>query len=275
MNSNAGVRGSFKGGKKYEITGDNILATLLNGDNLDGNCGCKTNNGLGSINGNGNDPNNGNNGNCGNDPNQPNNDKNRVEVCGKVCEVDKKNSVAAAAVCKLPQLNTKFSTDQWKKFNVPSNIIPKGHAYGASKQDQLAKWYDGDLTEDIVDNSNPPCFFEVEYPPGQVGKMHKTKFFVKDLKDKTPFVNNLKFRGSNDGGATWDDLWVVDNNICEGWNYKEWENDDERPKYNKYRWEGTEKGKSCRITEVEGDGVVIIDDDSNEYSCNVELIVEG
>ena len=170
-------------------------------------------------------------------------------------------------------MNTKFSTKEYENFNNPKNIIPKGNAYGSSNAAQQSKWYDGDITDSVSDSSNP-CFFEVDYGFGKVGVIESAKFFVRNLQDKTPFVNNLKFQGSNDGGATWDDLWTVDHNICEGWNYFEWEEEATRPAYNKYRWRGN-TGGSCRVTEVEAQGVVAFDDDNDEYTCDVNLIVDG
>ena len=43
------------------------------------------------------------------------------------------------------------------------------------------------------------------------------KFFINNLNDNTPFVGNTVLEGSDDG-ATYDELWVIDANIHEGWN---------------------------------------------------------
>jgi len=45
------------------------------------------------------------------------------------------------------------------------------------------------------------------------------KFFMGDIETKSDYVDYLKFQGSADN-TTWTDLYTVDENIHEGWNYQ-------------------------------------------------------
>lgn len=97
------------------------------------------------------------------------------------------------------------------------------------------------------------------------------KFFVNKLIDKTPFVGNLVFQGSDDG-VTFTDLWNINQSVHEGWNTKDFEED--RPSFNIYRFQGGKAG-SCRIGEVRIHGVESIDSDTNTYSCTPKMSVDG
>ena len=50
-----------------------------------------------------------------------------------------------------------------------------------------------------------------------MGVLNEVKCFITDLLDKTPFVGNLIFQGSDDGVA-FTDLWNIDESVHEGWN---------------------------------------------------------
>jgi hypothetical protein len=97
------------------------------------------------------------------------------------------------------------------------------------------------------------------------------KFFINNLNDNTPFVNNLVLQGYD--GASYTDLWTIDANIHEGWNSYDWE-EGFKPSYNSYRFSGSAKG-ACRIGEIQAQGVLAIDDENDEYSCPVNVIIEG
>ena len=65
--------------------------------------------------------------------------------------------------------------------------------------------------------------------------LDEVKFFVNKLIDKSPFVNNLVFQGSDDG-ENFTDLWTINKAVHEGWNTKDFEED--RPSFNIYRFQG-------------------------------------
>ena len=52
--------------------------------------------------------------------------------------------------------------------------------------------------------------------------LDEVKFFINNLTDKTPFVGNLVFQGSDDGEA-FTNLWTVDASVHEGWNAHDFE----------------------------------------------------
>ena len=90
---------------------------------------------------------------------------------------------------------------------------------------------------------------------------------------KAPYVGNLVFQGSNDDGATFDDLWAVDAGVHEGWNSHDFE-DGAQPSYNIYRFQGAASG-SCRVGEIKLHGVESIDSDDSSYTCTPKLVLDG
>lgn len=102
--------------------------------------------------------------------------------------------------------------------------------------------------------------------------LDEVKFFINVLTDKTPFVDDLVFQGSDDGVA-FTDLWVVDKSVHEGWNVHDFE-DGSEPSFNIYRFAGASNG-SCRIGEVRLLGIESIDSDTAQHSCTPKLTVDG
>ena len=60
--------------------------------------------------------------------------------------------------------------------------------------------------------------------------LSQVKWFMTDLTNKALFVNVTTFQGSNDN-ITWTELFAMDENIHDGWNYHNWENAADYPKY--------------------------------------------
>jgi hypothetical protein len=50
------------------------------------------------------------------------------------------------------------------------------------------------------------------------------KFFLGDIADKSVYEGKLKFQGSNsnNGEGVYNDIFTVDENVHEGWNYHTW-----------------------------------------------------
>lgn len=71
---------------------------------------------------------------------------------------------------------------------------------------------------------------------------------------------------------TFEDLWVMDESVHEGWNSKDFETN--RPSYNIYRFQGTDAG-SCRVGEVKLHGIESISDSASSYSCTPKLHLAG
>jgi len=91
--------------------------------------------------------------------------------------------------------------------------------------------------------------------------------------DVNTFVNVTKFQGSNDG-LTYTDLFTLSENTHDGWNYHEWKEPADQPKYKFYRFKGT-KANSCRITEIKFTGVETVDSALENVKCDAQLIVDG
>jgi hypothetical protein len=56
-----------------------------------------------------------------------------------------------------------------------------------------------------------------------------------NIVDKNVFVDKTKFQGSQDG-ESYADLFDIDENLHEGWNYYKWEKPEDYPKYRFYRF---------------------------------------
>ena len=110
------------------------------------------------------------------------------------------------------------------------------------------------------------------FKENHVGVVSEVKFFINNLASKTPFVNNLKLQGSDDG-TTFTDLYTVGPEIHEGWNMIDFE-DGSLPSYHIYRFQGTSSG-SCRVGEVAFTGIEAINDDNSSYSCTPKVMIDG
>ena len=80
---------------------------------------------------------------------------------------------------------------------------------------------------DSNSDNNANCFVGMKFRPGFVGLLSQVKYFMNNI-NKATYSGNLKFQGSNDM-STWTDLFTVDDNIHEGWNYHSW--DTSKPAY--------------------------------------------
>jgi hypothetical protein len=66
----------------------------------------------------------------------------------------------------------------------------------------------------------------------------------------------VTFQGSETGAdLTWIDLFTLDEDVREGWNYQTWGED--QPRFRFYRFRGSEKD-SCLFTEIKASGLEIV-----------------
>ena len=86
-------------------------------------------------------------------------------------------------------------------------------------------------------------------------------------------IDVLTFQGSQDG-LTYTDLFVVDQNVHDGWNYFKWDNGTVEPKFRYYRFSGQNKG-SCLINEIKFSGVETIDNLNEIHTCDAKLNING
>jgi hypothetical protein len=118
--------------------------------------------------------------------------------------------------------------------------------------------YDDDTVADHHDANTVGCTFGMTFKDGHVGILDEAKIFINFLTDKTPYVNNLVFQGSDDDFSTTTDLYTFGEEIHEGWNYIDYRDDGvNKPAYNAYRFYGSVYG-SCKVTEFRLHGVQAI-----------------
>lgn len=60
------------------------------------------------------------------------------------------------------------------------------------------------------------------FKAGHVGMLRQVKWFMKDVTDSSLYADQVVFQGSADG-ETWTDIFTVDENVHDGWNYYNWE----------------------------------------------------
>ena len=135
---------------------------------------------------------------------------------------------------------------------------------------QALSVFDGNYQNGVTDMSSN-CFFGTSFKPGYIGLLREVKYFMNRFSRKT-FVGNLMFQGSFDG-VNYTNIFVVGEEIHEGWNYYEYAAGSELS-YRFYRFFGAVSG-SCVIGEVGLFGYEVINDNNPHYTCNVSLILNG
>lgn len=93
-----------------------------------------------------------------------------------------------------------------------------------------------------------------------------------DSNDKAELVNITHFQGSNDN-QTFTTLFTVDANLHSGWNYYNWEDPNDYPKYRFYRFFGSSSG-ACSINEITFTGVETIDNEENSFTCAAKIVID-
>lgn len=117
------------------------------------------------------------------------------------------------------------------------------------------------------------CFFGTAFKPGYIGVIKEVKYFMNRF-TRANIVNNLRFQGSNDG-VTYDDVFLVGQEIHEGWNYYTYP-DGQELKYRFYRFFGNATGSCANVGEISFRGVEVIDSNANVYSsCPIELTLNN
>ena len=113
----------------------------------------------------------------------------------------------------------------------------------------------------------------MQFREGYVGVLSKVRFFLGDTEAMSTYSGQTSFQGSADG-TTYKDIFTLDDNIHQGWNYHEWKEAEKQPKFRFYRFSGKQKN-SCLINEAELTGVETIDDSKDTYICSPKLVFDG
>ena len=187
---------------------------------------------------------------------------NYISVCDKPCVFDEETSTATVTKCKVPQLSTVYSNENFEISKISENL--KGKTFGTD---------DYELAFDDVlilgsDALNGNCNLGMEFKEGHVGLLSQVKYFLKGI-SKPRMVDRTKFQGSMDG-VTYVDLFTLTDQVHEGWNYVNWE-DDEKPNFRFYKFQGN-INRGCKFNEVTFTGVETIDSSSASHTCPAKLV---
>ena len=134
--------------------------------------------------------------------------------------------------------------------------------------------FDDVLTDSVEGGSSSECNLGMAFKPKHIGLVSAIKWFMGDIADgdTTYLQDKLIFQGSMDN-TTYTDIFKVDQNVHEGWNYKTW-NSTEYQKYRFYRFHGDSKDL-CKMNELKFTGVETIADTNPTYECDVKVITQG
>ena len=150
--------------------------------------------------------------------------KQKITVCNEECILSEEDSTPTKVVCKLPSISTTYSDENFQ-ISTPRENLNSGVFFGTASDNSIA--FDGVLTNTISDESQP-CNTGMSFKEGHVGMLSQVKYFMPRLNDKSILVNNTFFQGSNDG-VNYDDLFMIDSNLHEGFNYHYWTEPEDQP----------------------------------------------
>ena len=135
--------------------------------------------------------------------------------------------------CKLPKQSTIYSNSNFEIGKSEPNLH-SGKTFGTHSDYELI--FDNSIVKNPSDTSGA-CHAGMEFKEGHVGMISQVKYYTSGI-DKDLFVGTTKFQGSMDGNS-YLDLFSIDENIHEGWNYHKWEHTEDFPRYRFYRFYGS------------------------------------
>jgi hypothetical protein len=138
--------------------------------------------------------------------------------------------------------------------------------------DMAARTTDGGILPSI-EHSESGCYVGIEFPAGHVGVLNEIRFFL-DAFSREKIVDNLVIEGSSDKFAkNVVTLATISEEAREGWNEYDLSESAEPAKYQSYRLRSTATSSGCNgIGEIQYLGYEVIDDESDSYSCKIELV---
>lgn len=192
--------------------------------------------------------------------------KNRISVCNDICIISEADSTASVTTCELSSLATLYSATN---YNMTTNNYLLGTPFASNASLSMAVW-DNNLQKGFTDGAKN-CFFGTAFRVGYVGLVNEVKFFMTRF-TRSNFVSRLVFQGSMDG-KTYTNIFIVGNEIHEGWNYYTYGPGSEL-QYRFYRfYSGTAGG--CLIGELSLRGIEVIQDATDSYTCKPQIILNN
>jgi len=149
-------------------------------------------------------------------------DENYITVCGIECEYDEDNSDDATTSCTIPALSTLYSDSTFSISEESNDLIGEVN-FGTASDTDISVAFDGDLTVEF-DSDTAECYIGTAFKEGHIGYLSTVKWFIGEISDKTILSGVTTFQGSDDD-TTYVDLFTLDDNVHEGWNYYNWEDD--------------------------------------------------
>jgi hypothetical protein len=151
-----------------------------------------------------------------------------ISVCDEACVYQDADSTGEIASCKLSKLSTMYSDAEFAIEEMQDDLRPRT-IFGTLEDNDVP--FDENLLVHPVESDmvNGECYIGVGFKAEHVGMLRQVKWFMKDIQDKTLFADEVIFQGSDDETA-WVDIFTMDENVHDGWNYVTWTEPDDYPK---------------------------------------------
>jgi hypothetical protein len=176
-----------------------------------------------------------------------------VNICGVSCTSI--NGTYHNLYCRTPQVLTTTAIDEISSAAIPYDIIKPivvGKYYSASTMSNLKNVNDSSYTTYASDSSLLQCYIGLQLPAGMRVQPYRLRFYPR--LQYAPYVRNVAFEGSADGGLTWVNLGSQ-YRATEGWNFITASNHT-HGWYTHLRYRATDKAwrSYCMIAEIQFTG---------------------
>lgn len=171
----------------------------------------------------------------------------------------------------LPELSTLYSD---RELNVASesNDLKADVIFGSEDDEMNSIVFDDILTEGF-DSRQDACHIGVEFKEFHVGLLSEVKYLYVTIPNKNNVANRVVFEGSMDG-ETYDEIFTIGMEVREGWNYYTIDDPNRYLQYRFYRFKGTH-ADACRFGEIKFKGRETINNNDEDYSCPVNVVIGG
>jgi hypothetical protein len=201
--------------------------------------------------------------------------------------MDDSLSDASEVKCHVPYIQSLASIDTFT-IDAEGSIIGDHTAAGGgllqSSTSMGGLAFDGDNVPGPT-STGSNCYmgtmFEGDATGYFVGKLTEFRFFMDYFSDKSKYQNNLMLQGSNTGAWTTTDttdVWTVDDELHEGWNYYKLEDllgVNNLPKFRYYRLFNAQSNGCDAIGEITFVGWKAFDSTASTHSCAIVVSGDG
>lgn len=121
-----------------------------------------------------------------------NSSANYVEVCDEMCVLDESSSSLSSVQCKLPQLSTIYSNENFG-IALESKDLDSGNYFGTFEDNSMV--FDSNLIQTPTSTATGACSVGMSFKKGHVGMISQIKWYMADMDDvtKDKFADSTQF----------------------------------------------------------------------------------